>query len=190
MRVSQTSFLLSLHSNASHNLCGKNRQAGIVIPKKGWVHTPNIRGSSMATNKQPQHNPFPGTDAEIACSATGTACLFESAANPGAAAGLGQARAVGAPAFNELPPQPVWTFNGITPSPLIKSDTENWVTPAPVQYYCDCATACQKTTEASACHPLLPTWTTAKLHSKAMASRASSWNAASYDHHCPNVYVH
>src|SRR5687768_1233097 len=23
-----------------------------------------------------------------------------------------------------------------------------------------------------------------------MASRASSWNAASYDHHCPNVYVH
>jgi len=31
---------------------------------------------------------------------------------------------VGAPAFNELPPQPVWTFNGITPSPLIKSDTE------------------------------------------------------------------
>src|SRR5687767_11118586 len=31
--------------------------------------------------------PLPGTDAEIACSATGTACLFEAAANPGAAAG-------------------------------------------------------------------------------------------------------
>src|SRR5688572_10118957 len=87
MRVTQRSFLVSLHSNASHNLCGKKRQVGIVIPKKGWVHTPNIRGSSMATNKQPQHNPFPGTDAEIACPATGTACLFEAAANPGAAAG-------------------------------------------------------------------------------------------------------
>ena len=65
----------------------------------------------------------------------------------------------------ELPLQPIWGFNGITPGPLIVERYGNLGNPGAGPYWSASETICRPITVASVCRPSPLTFTMATRHS-------------------------